>query len=218
MRRNFSESSEIQRFYPPKIRWSPKKKRSSPNLRLIFWPISEIQTFFPPKIRWSPKKKKVFTEFETDFLADIGNSNVFSAQNQVVSKKKVFTKFETDFLADIGNSNVFSVQNQVVSKKKRSSPNLRLIFRPKSEIQPFEGGCFPMGGGAIFNFSQKIGLKTTKMVRFCILHKPMGSLSPPPAPAWLRYCLVLYDVFEMMMTMLLHLDLWGKNVSPKILK
>ena len=27
LRRNFSESSEIQRFFPPKIRWSPKKKK-----------------------------------------------------------------------------------------------------------------------------------------------------------------------------------------------
>ena len=42
----------------------------------------------------------------------------------------------TDFSAEIGNSNVFSAQNQVVSKKKkkkkRSSPKLRPIFRPKS--------------------------------------------------------------------------------------
>ena len=38
------------------------------------------------------------TEIETDFLAEIGHSNVFSAQNQVVSKKKkVFTEIETDF-------------------------------------------------------------------------------------------------------------------------
>ena len=66
-------------------------------------------------------------------------------------------------------------------KKKRSSPELRLIFRPKSKIQTFEGGCFPKGG-AIFNFSQKIGLKTTKNVRFCILHKPIGGLEPPPPP------------------------------------
>ena len=71
-----------------------KIRMSSPKLRVIFWPKSEIQTFFPPKIRWSPKKKKkkkkkkVFTKIETDFLAEIGNSNVFSAQNQVVSKKK----------------------------------------------------------------------------------------------------------------------------------
>ena len=55
---------------------------------------SEIQRFFPPKIRWSPerkkKRKKGLTKIETDFSAEIGNSNVFSfsAQNQVVSKKK----------------------------------------------------------------------------------------------------------------------------------
>ena len=37
-------------------------------------------------------------------------------------------------------------------------------------------------GGAIFHFSQKIGLKTTKNMLFCILHKPMGGLEPPPPP------------------------------------
>ena len=59
LRRNFSESSEIQSFFPPKIRWSPKKKKkSSPKLRVMFRPKSDIQRFFPPKIRWSPKKKK----------------------------------------------------------------------------------------------------------------------------------------------------------------
>ena len=40
LRRNVSETSEIQRFFPPKIRWSPKKKkkRSSPKFRVIFLP------------------------------------------------------------------------------------------------------------------------------------------------------------------------------------
>ena len=66
-------------------------------------------------------------------------------------------------------------------KKKRSSPKLRLIFRPISQIQTFEGGCFPMGG-AIFNFSQKIGLKSIKNMRFCILHKPMGGARAPRPP------------------------------------
>ena len=66
-----------------------KIRMSSPKLKLIFRPKSEIQTFFSPKFRWSPKKKKkVFTKIETDFLAEIGNSNVFFAQIQVVSKKK----------------------------------------------------------------------------------------------------------------------------------
>ena len=69
----FRPKSEIQTFFSPKFRWSPKKKkkkkkRSSPKLRLIFRPKSEIQTFFSPKFRWSPKK--VFTKIETDFSPD----------------------------------------------------------------------------------------------------------------------------------------------------
>ena len=120
LRRNFSESSEIQRFFPPKSGGlQKKKKRSSPKLRLIFWPKSEIQRFFRPK-------------------------------SGGLQKKKVFVKIEADFLAQIENPNVW-------------------------------GGLFS-NGGAIFNFSQEIGLKTTKMVRFCILHKPMGGGSSPPAP------------------------------------
>ena len=85
LRRNFLESSEIQRLFPPKVRcspkkkkslhwnweWffgrnfffvffrcSPKKKRSSLKLRVIFRPNFVIQRFFPPNIRWSPKKKR----------------------------------------------------------------------------------------------------------------------------------------------------------------
>ena len=54
------------------------------------------------------KKKKVFTEIETDFSAELGNSNVFSAQIQVVSKKKkkVFTEIEPDFSTNFRNPNV----------------------------------------------------------------------------------------------------------------
>ena len=85
-----------------------KFRMSSSKLRVILWPKSEIQTFFRPKSGGLQKKKKVFTKIETDFSAEIGNSNVFFAQNQVVSKKK-----------------------------KRSSPKSRVIFRPKSEIQTF---------------------------------------------------------------------------------
>ena len=44
-------------------------------------------------------------------------------------------KIETEISTKVGNSNAFSAQKQVVSKKKRSSPKLRRIFRPKSEIQ-----------------------------------------------------------------------------------
>ena len=51
------------------------------------------------------KNSAVFTEIESEFWAEIGNSNDFFAQNQVISKKK--------------------------KKKKRSSPKLRVVFRPK---------------------------------------------------------------------------------------
>ena len=117
----FRPKSEIQTFFSPKIRWSPKtkKKRSSPKLRVIFRPKSEIQTFFTPKIRWSPKKKKNFTEIESDFSAAIGNSDVFFAQNQVVSIKKK------------------------KKKKKRSSTKSRVSFRPDSLSLGWWGGMHP---------------------------------------------------------------------------
>ena len=135
----FRPKSEIQRFFPPKIRWSPKKKRSSPKLRLIFWPKSEIQRFFPPKIRWSPKKKRSSPKLRLIFRPKSEIQRFFPPKIRwsPKKKKKVFAEIETDFLAEIGNSKVFSAQNQVVSKKKRSSPKLRLIFWPKSEIQRF---------------------------------------------------------------------------------
>ena len=85
---------------------------SSPKLRLIFRPKSEIQTFFfaqnqvvSKKKKKKKKKKKVFTKIETDFSAEIGNSNVFfcpksgGLQKKKKKKKKVFTKINTDFSA-----------------------------------------------------------------------------------------------------------------------
>ena len=54
----------------------------------------------------------------------------------------VFPKIKAAFLGNLGISNILFAQSQMISKKKRSSPILRLIFRPKSEIRTFEGGCF----------------------------------------------------------------------------
>ena len=127
-----------------------KIRMSSPKLRLIFRPKSEIQTFFSPKFRWSPKKKKkkkkVFTKIETNFSAEIGNSNVFFAQIQVVSKKKkkkkkkVFTKIETDFSPDwlrLGRWGGMHPEMEPIYSKQR------LIFRPKSLLLGWWGGMHP---------------------------------------------------------------------------
>ena len=105
-------------------------------------------------------------------------------------KKKVFAKIQSDFSAEIQNSNVFSAQNQVISKKKRrSSPKFKAIFLPKfRKFKRFRGGSFRMGGG-YFQFFTENRPQKHKNMRFCILHKPMGGGSSPPPrpPPWLRY-------------------------------
>ena len=95
------------------------------------------------------KNSDVFIKIESDSLAEIGNSNVFFAQNQVVSKKKkkkkVFTKIESDFSAEVGNSNVFFAQNQVVSKKKKKKVFTKIEsgFSPDSLRLGRWGGMHP---------------------------------------------------------------------------
>ena len=91
----------------------------------------------------------------------------FSPKTGDLQKKKVFTAIETEFSAKIGNSNAFS------GRITTSTSQLRypISFR----------------GGAVFIFSPKIDLKSTKNVPFCILYRPMGGLEPP-RPPWLRYC------------------------------
>ena len=117
-----------------------KIRMSSPKLRVIFRPKSEIQTFFSPKFRWSPK---VFTRIETEFSAEIGNSNVFFAQIQLVSKKKKKKKkglIETDFSPDwlrLGRWGGMHPEMEPNYSKQR------LIFRPKLLLLGWWGGCIP---------------------------------------------------------------------------
>ena len=164
-----------------------KKKRSSPTLRLIFRPKSEIQRFFPPKIRWSPEIKKKGLRQNWDWFFDRNPKfkGFFRPKSGDLqkSKKKVFAKIETDFSTEI--QRFFPPKIRWSPKKKGLRQNWDWFFGQIRKFKRLRGGCFPMGG-AIFNFSQKIGLKTTKNVRFCILHEPMGP--PPPPPPWLRYC------------------------------
>ena len=53
-------------------------------------------------------------------------------------KKKVFAKIQSEFSAEIQNSNdFFRPKLGDLQKKKRSSPKFRVNFRPKSKIQTF---------------------------------------------------------------------------------
>ena len=96
----FRPKSEIQTFFSPKIRWSPKKKKKKVFTK-IETDFSEIQTFFSPKIRWSPtkKKKKVFTKIETDFSA--GFVTFRSVGRDASRNGAELFKIEADFSAKI---------------------------------------------------------------------------------------------------------------------
>ena len=93
------------------------------------------------------KNSDVFTKIESDFSAEIGNSNVFFVQIQVVSnkkkkkkKKKVFTKIETDFSPDslrLGRWGGMHPEMEPNYSKQR------LIFRPKSLLLGWWGGMHP---------------------------------------------------------------------------
>ena len=89
------------------------------------------------------KNSDVFTKIETNFSAEIGNSNVFFAQIQVVSKKKkkkVFTKIETDFSPDwlrLGRWGGMHPEMEPIYSKQR------LIFRLKSLLLGWWGGMHP---------------------------------------------------------------------------
>ena len=123
------------------------------------------------------------SEIETKFLGKLGNSKVFSAQNQVVSKKKKSSLKLTLIFRPEFEIRRFVPPKIRWSTKKRSSLKLRLIFRPNSEIETFEGGCFPMGGGGLFLIFHK--KSASKHQKRAILHTSQangGARAPPPAP------------------------------------
>ena len=101
----------------------------------------------------SKKKKKVLTEIESDFSAEIGNSSVFFAQNQVLSKKKKKKK----------------------KKKKRSSPKLGVIFRPSSLGLGWWGGDASLTGAELFEIEADF---LAKIVTFRLV----GGMHPPIPP------------------------------------
>ena len=76
--RNVSESSEIQRFFPPKIRRSPKKKGLRQNSEWFFGRNPKFKGFFLPKLDdFQKKKKKVFAKIQIDFSSNFANSDVW---------------------------------------------------------------------------------------------------------------------------------------------
>ena len=84
----------------------------------------------------------VCPKIEREFFGNLGNWNIFSAQNQVVSKKKkkVFTEIETVFWPKSEIQTFFPPKirwSPNTKNKKRSSPKLRLIFGQSRKFKYF---------------------------------------------------------------------------------
>ena len=119
------------------------------------WP--EFSLFLNQNHTVYPKLRRIFRS-KTEM------QTVFQPKNRWSPKKKVFTKIEKNFSAKIGNSHGFS------GRIAASTSQLR---HPNSF------------GGAVFIFSEKIGLKITKNLPFYILYRPRRGegLEPPPPPS-----------------------------------
>ena len=116
----------------------------------------------------------------------------------MISKKKVFAKIETDFSAEISNSDGFSAQKQVISKKKvfaEKKKVLRRIFRPKYQIQTIFPVLItatssqlrlPNPFGGLFSFlDQKSASNALKTCDFAYFSGQWGGSSPPaPTPGY----------------------------------
>ena len=99
-------------------------------------------------------------------------------------KKKVFAKIQSEFSAEIQNSNVFSAQNQVISKKKTGlRQNSGRFFFQFRMFKRLRGGSFRMGGGGYFPFlTENRPQKHKKHAILHTSQANGGGLEPPPPP------------------------------------
>ena len=126
------------------------------------------------------EKDRKFNRFFRQKLGDL--------QKKKKKKKKVFAKIQSDFSAEIQNSNVFSAQNQVISKKKKGlRQNSRRFSSKISQLQTFQGGLFSHGGGYFQFFTENRPQKHKKHAILHTSQANGGGSSPPCPPPWLRY-------------------------------
>ena len=134
---------------------------------MIFWPKSEIQTFFPAgglqkkqkkNKKSSPKLRVIFRpKFKRFFRPKAGG----------LQKKKVFTKIETDFSAEIVR---FRLVGGMHPEMETDFSKWRLIFRPKSLVLGWWGGCIPPLNPPLVRMSLVSGFPASSRSRQNVLH------------------------------------------------
>ena len=100
----------------------------------------------------------------------------------MVSKKKKRSSPKLRLIFRPKFKRFFRPKSGGLKTKKRSSPKSRLIFRPKSEFQTFEGRLCSYGGGYFQFFTKN---RPQKHQKHAILHTSQangGGSSPPPPP------------------------------------
>ena len=117
--------------------------------------------------------------------------------SQNLKNSDVFTKIETDFLAEIGNSNVFFAQNQVVSKKKKKKKKKKKVFtKIKTDFSAGFVTFRSVGGDASRNGAELFKIRadfSAKIVTFRLVGGDASPPSPPlNPPLWL--CYLLYSI------------------------
>ena len=153
--RNFSESSKIQTYFPPKIRWSPKKKGLHQFWDWFFGRNRKFKRFFFAQNQVVSKKKKKRSSpvLRLIFPPKSESQTFFPPKIRWSPKKK---------------------------KKNRSSPILRLIFRPNRKFKRLSGAVFLWGG--YFQFFTKN--RPQNHQKGAILHTSQANegVEPPPPP------------------------------------
>ena len=147
----------------------------------------KFKGFFCPKVDDLQKKKGLRHNSEGFFGRNPKFKRFFRPKLGDLQKKRSSPKFRGIFRPKF--KRFFRPKLGDLQKKKKKKglrQNSGRFFSQFRKFKRLRGGSFRMGG-AIFHFSQKIGLKSTKNMRFCILHKPMGGARAPPPPPWLRY-------------------------------
>ena len=119
---------------------------------------------------------------------------------QKKKKKKVFAKIQSDFSAEIQNSNLFSAQNQVISKKKKKGlrQNSGRFFFQFRKFKRLRGALFVWVG--LFSiFHRKSASKAQKTCDFAYFTSQWGGARAPPGYAtdysnvWDRFSVFCYQ-------------------------
>ena len=121
--------------------------------------------------------EKTSKDFDPDFNPGLIRLSRFFRQNQVISKKKkVFIKFQSVF-----RSNFRWCPKKLQFCGLNHSKSFTTSHRQSQ-----------WGVGSYFHLWSKIGLKSTKIVVFCILYRPLAEYFLGLRPPWLHYCLYLH--------------------------